>query len=111
MQKTWHIRQPDPESITRLSHSLNCHSITATVLINRQMDSEEKATAFLNVSLNNIRSPFSLKDMDTAVHRIYAAIKNNEKILIFGDYDVDGVTATALLFDFFRYMEFRAFVF
>jgi single-stranded-DNA-specific exonuclease len=105
MQKTWHIRQPDPESIKRLSHILNCHTITATVLINRQIDSEKKATEFLNVSLNNIRSPFSLKDMDAAVHRIYAAIENNEKILIFGDYDVDGVTATALLLDFFRYID------
>ena len=105
MQKTWHIRQPDPDSITRLSHTLNCHPITAAVLINRQIHSEKKAAAFLNVSLNNIRSPFSLKDMDPAVHRIYAAIKNNEKILIFGDYDVDGVTATALLLDFFRYID------
>ena len=59
----------------------------------------------MNVSLNNIRSPFSLKDMDAAVNRIYTAIKNNEKILIFGDYDVDGVTATALLLDFFRYID------
>ncbi len=102
MQKTWHIRQPDPESVKRLRRTLNCHPITAAVLINRQIHSEKEASDFLNVSLNNIRSPFSLKDMETAVRRIYAAIKGNQNILIFGDYDVDGVTATALLVDFFR---------
>lgn len=104
MKKQWQIRHPDPESIRQMSKTINCHPITAAVLINRHIHNEPEASDFLNVSLKNLRSPFTLKDMDIAVHRIYAAIKANEKILIFGDYDVDGVTATAVLLDFFRYI-------
>jgi len=104
MKKQWQIRHPDPETIMQMSKTLKCHPITAAVLINRHILNEPEASGFLNVSLKNMRSPFTLKDMDRAVHRIYDAIKANEKILIFGDYDVDGVTATAILLDFFRYI-------
>jgi single-stranded-DNA-specific exonuclease len=101
MKKLWNIQQPDPESVARLSKRLKCLPITAALLINRNMNTEKEASEFLNVSLNNIRSPFGLKDMDAAVARIFKAISENENILLFGDYDVDGITSTAILLDFF----------
>jgi single-stranded-DNA-specific exonuclease len=102
MKRHWQILRPDPECVKKLSHSLKCHPVTAAVLINRRIISEKEAFDFLHISLKNIRSPFGLKDMDAAVSRIYAALAGNEKILVFGDYDVDGITATAILLDFLR---------
>jgi single-stranded-DNA-specific exonuclease len=86
----------------KLSARLHCHPITAAVLINRNLTSVKAASNFLTPSLHRVRSPFALKDMDVAIKRIYRAIMENEKILIFGDYDVDGVTATAVLLDFLQ---------
>jgi single-stranded-DNA-specific exonuclease len=102
MKKKWHILQPDAGMIKKLSAHLHCHPITAAVLINRNLTSAEAASNFLTPSLHRVRSPFDLKDMDAAVNRIYRAITGNEKILIFGDYDVDGISATAVLLDFLR---------
>ena len=66
------------------------------MLANRRLDSPEKAQAFLNASLSQLRPPTSLKDLDKAVHRIARAITAGENILLFGDYDVDGTTATSV---------------
>ena len=102
MHKKWEILQPDAGQVKHLSARLNCHLITAAVLINRNLASAEEASNFLNTSLSQMRPPFDLKDMDTAVDRICRAIVHKEKILIFGDYDVDGISATAVLFEFLR---------
>jgi single-stranded-DNA-specific exonuclease len=102
MHKKWNILQPDAGVTKNLSAHLHCHPVTAAVLVNRNLTSAKAAANFLTPSLNRIRSPFALKDMDLAVNRIYRAITSNEKILIFGDYDVDGVTATAVLFVFLQ---------
>jgi single-stranded-DNA-specific exonuclease len=104
MEKKWHILQPDAEMVKKLSAGLHCHPITAAVLINRNLISAKDASNFLATSLRKVRSPFALKDMDAALNRIYRAITENEKILIFGDYDVDGITATAVLLEFLRYI-------
>jgi len=102
MKKDWQILQPDIQLVKNLCDILKCDPITATLLVNRNIDTAESALKFLNPSLNNIRSPFSIKDMDNAVRRIYKAIKNAEKILIFGDYDVDGITSTSILLNFLQ---------
>jgi len=104
MEKKWHLLKPDAEMAEKLSASLHCHPITAAILINRNLTSAEAASNFLTPALRKIRSPFALQDMDVAVKRIYRAITENEKILVFGDYDVDGITATAVLLDFLRYV-------
>lgn len=96
--------QPDPAAVRELSQKLNCHPVTATVLVNRNIKTQADARHFLKVSLNNLRPPSSLKDTDAAVKRIYEAIAGNQKILIFGDYDVDGITATVVLLIFLRYV-------
>ena len=102
MKKDWQILQPDIQSVKILCDILKCDRITATLLVNRKIETAESALNFLNPALNNIGSPFSIKDMDIAVRRIYKAIINSEKILIFGDYDVDGITSTCILLDFLQ---------
>jgi len=104
MNKYWHMLQPDPEVIKKLSRQLNYNPITATVLVNRDIITLPDAQSFLNTSLNNLRPPFALKDMEAAVNRIYKAIVEHEKILVFGDYDVDGITAVVVLLNFLRYV-------
>ena len=103
MKNHWHMLTPDPNKVRELSQKLSCHPVIASLLINRDIDTIQAATDFLYTSLKNIRSPFSLKDMNVAVNRIYRAITGNEKILIFGDYDVDGITATVILLNFLRH--------
>jgi single-stranded-DNA-specific exonuclease len=102
MEKKWQILQPDALAVNELSARLHCHPITATVLLNRNLTSAQEASNFITTSLSKIRSPFNLKDMNAAVERIYCAIIDHEKILIFGDYDVDGITATTVLLDFLQ---------
>ncbi|UCD79411.1 MAG: single-stranded-DNA-specific exonuclease RecJ [Desulfobacterales bacterium] len=103
MKKHWHMLEPDPSVVKKLSRELNCHPVTAKILANRNILTASDAVDFLTVSLNNLRPPSSLIDMDAAVNRICTAITGNQKILIFGDYDVDGVTSTVILLDFLRY--------
>jgi single-stranded-DNA-specific exonuclease len=102
MKRKWYILKPDKKTADDISKALNCSPVIASILVNRGILSPKDAYDFLNTSLENIRNPFSMKDMDKAVERIYKAIKNHEKILVFGDYDVDGVTSTALLTEFLR---------
>jgi len=102
MKKEWQILQPDIHLVEKLCGMLNCHPAVASILINRNIYSTEDVSDFFNTSLNQLSPPFSIKDMDVAVDRIIEAIARKEKILIFGDYDVDGITATAILMEFFR---------
>ncbi|UCD88493.1 MAG: single-stranded-DNA-specific exonuclease RecJ [Desulfobacterales bacterium] len=104
MKKQWQILRPDPHSVDMLCRELKCHPAIAAILVNRHIDSAEKASRFIFTSLDQLSSPFSIKDMDAAVNRILYALKHREKILIFGDYDVDGITATAILLEFFRFI-------
>jgi len=103
MKRHWNILQPNPGTVEKLRRQLNCHPVTAAVLANRDIVTAEDADRFLTVSLNNLRPPSSLKGIQTAVNRIYAAITGQQKILIFGDYDVDGITSTVILLNFLRY--------
>jgi len=95
--------KPDSELVTRLSRDLNCHPLLATLLSARGITTAQEAQAFLNPSFNELTDPFQIKDMDKAVQRIFTAVASKEKILIFGDFDADGVTSTALLSDFLEY--------
>ena len=103
MEKKWHIMQPDIESIQNIKRILNCDNIMAVLLANRNIISKNNIAEFFHASIGSIRKPFLLKDMGSAVKRIYEAIINNENILVFGDFDTDGITATAILVEFFRY--------
>jgi single-stranded-DNA-specific exonuclease len=102
MKKQWKILAPDPEAVQAIRRGVNCTRVTATVLANRNIASAKAAADFLSPSLYHLRPPFAMQDMQKAVERIYSALLGNQHILVFGDYDADGVTATAILFDFLR---------
>jgi single-stranded-DNA-specific exonuclease len=105
MEKCWRILTPDPEQVAALSDTLGCQPAVAAVLINRGICNADDAEVFLKPSLAHVRSPFLMKDVDRAVERILLAISRREKILIFGDYDADGITATALLLEFLTHLD------
>lgn len=97
----WKFRSPSPaEQIAGLSESTNLHPIICQILINRGIENIEAINDFLNPDLKRIPDPFLLKDMSKAVERIEYALKKGEKILIYGDYDVDGITASAVLSEY-----------
>lgn len=98
MQKSWNIKQPDPQQSDALSQELKIHPIIARLLINRNITDIDEAKIFLSADLNLLHDPFQLKGMTEAVARIRLACERKEKILVFGDYDVDGVTSSALLY-------------
>lgn len=100
---SWSIKGPENlELIETLAKELNISKVTAKVLINRKIDTIEKANNFLNGQLTQILDPMLLKDMDKAINRIFEAIQNKESICIYGDFDVDGTVSTSLLIHFFR---------
>jgi len=94
---------PDDAIVTDLCNGLACNPLVATLLSLRGITDLQDARFFLNPDLKNLTDPFLLKDMDKAVARILPAVENREKIQIFGDFDADGVTATALVCDFLEH--------
>lgn len=101
MEKTWQIKeQPSTSLIEDLRNTLSISEATAILLAQRGITNFHQAKLFFNPSLKELHDPFKMKDMDVAVSRIKWAIDNEEKILIFGDYDVDGTTAVTLMYEF-----------
>src|SRR5690606_17335896 len=103
MQKRWVLKpKNDIEKVKKLQSALGTRPIVAELLVNRNIETFEQARAFFRPGLEDLHDPFLMKDMDKAIARIEKAIGNNEKILIYGDYDVDGTTAVAVVYSFFR---------
>lgn len=103
MQKRWIYKPvPDAEQVEGLSRAINVNPILSAVLWQRGIQDFEIARNFFRPSLDQLHDPFLLKDMNHAVKRLKAAIDNNEKILIYGDYDVDGTTAVALVYSYIK---------
>jgi single-stranded-DNA-specific exonuclease len=102
MKKQWTLKRPDPRLVEQIQNHLKCHRITATILANRHIRTTAEAQAFVEPSLTALGLPFDLKGMQPAVERIENALATGEKILVFGDYDVDGVTATVAVFNFLK---------
>ncbi len=101
MEKRWSIRpESDEEIIAHLSEVLNINRVLANLLVQRGVTNYDEAKAFFRPKLTDLHNPFLMKDMEEAVHRIVKAFDNNEKILIYGDYDVDGTTSVALVYSF-----------
>ncbi|MFH1004292.1 MAG: single-stranded-DNA-specific exonuclease RecJ [Bacteroidota bacterium] len=101
--KRWKIKNPgNPNVIELLQKELNVSSVIANILSHRGITSFEEARKFFRPQLSDLHNPFLMKDMDKAVARIEQAIKNKEKILVYGDYDVDGTTAVAMMYDFLK---------
>ena len=95
--KRWTIKKHDREAVKKLAGELNVQPLIAALLISRGHETPEKAHRFLNPSPEHLHEPFLLKGMQEAVDRIQKAVADGEKILIWGDYDVDGTTGTVLL--------------
>lgn len=98
--KEWIINNPPEDKILKLSKQCKISALLAKVLLSRGIDDENYIQKFLNPSLDDMYSPYLLKDMEKAVERIVRAIESRERIIIFGDYDVDGITSTSVLYDF-----------
>lgn len=102
-QKKWNLKAlPPKEKVNELKRSLGVNKITAQILVQRGIDTKEKAAHFLNPKTSMIHDPFLMKNMDEAVDRLEEALGNGERIMVYGDYDVDGTTAVALVFGFLR---------
>lgn len=102
MEKRWTIVQADAQRIQELQMQLKIHPALCKILVQRGLDSYEKAKDFFRPGLNTLHDPWLMKDMDKAVNRILKAIEQKEKILVFGDYDVDGTTSVACMFQFMQ---------
>lgn len=103
MKKRWVINTPPAwEKIDTLAKDLNCSYVIANLLLQRGVNTAEEAHAFFNPTLNMLHDPFLMKDMDKAVSRLERAIGNEEKVMIYGDYDVDGTTAVSLLYKYLK---------
>lgn len=100
MQKRWHILSTNEADAASLRDALKIHPVLCQILIQRGIDTYEKAKQFFRPRLSDLHSPWLMKDMDKAVHRILSAFGKKEKILVFGDYDVDGTTSVAGLYQF-----------
>ena len=102
MIKKWETYQTDEDKMKDIAVKNNISLLLAKVLLNRGIDSDEKVKKFLHPELSDLYNPFLLKDMDLATCEILKAIENKEKITIYGDYDVDGITSITVLIKFFK---------
>ncbi|MBK8807711.1 MAG: single-stranded-DNA-specific exonuclease RecJ [Bacteroidales bacterium] len=103
LEKKWVFReQGDVEKIDELSKQLNINPVLSTLLIQRGITSFDTAKDYFRPSLEKLHNPFLMKDMDKAVERLNFAINNNENILIYGDYDVDGTTSVSMMYLFLK---------
>lgn len=103
MEKRWMYNSvPTSEQVTEFGKILNINSYLAAILMQRGISDFESAKKFFRPSLDHLHDPFLMKDMERAVGRLKKAIDNKEKILIYGDYDVDGTTAVSLVFSYLK---------
>ena len=102
-EKRWSLK-PDgsPEVVAALASQLNINKTLANLLVHRGISTFDQARLFFRPSVTDLHDPFLMRDMDKAIDRMDLAIKNNEKIMIYGDYDVDGTTAVALVYSFLK---------
>ena len=103
INKRWVVKpQGEIQAVENLSVALGIAPVLANLLVQRGIDTVEKADKFFKPSLAHLHDPFLMKDMDKAVARVEQAVRNGEKIMVYGDYDVDGTTAVALVYKFLR---------
>jgi len=103
MEKRWVVKDKgDTAVVKHLAVDLGVSESLANMMVQRSITSADEAEAFFNPKLDYLHDPFLMKDMNNAVDRISSAVKKNEKILVYGDYDVDGTTAVALMYSFLK---------
>ncbi|HET6722306.1 MAG TPA: single-stranded-DNA-specific exonuclease RecJ [Chitinophagaceae bacterium] len=102
MERRWKILTPDKQKSDLLKQSLKISSIICNILVQRGIETFEESKKYFRPKLEELHDPWLMKDMDKAVERIIRAVNNHEKILVFGDYDVDGTTAVASMYRFLK---------
>jgi single-stranded-DNA-specific exonuclease len=103
MENRWSAKQiPNQEVVARLSKEINVSIHIANILVQRGIDTFEKAKQYFRPSLSDLHDPFLLKDMDVAYARIKDAVTKQEKMMVYGDYDVDGTTAVSIVYSYFK---------
>lgn len=102
VKKRWKILQADTATVDALHTSLKINPVLCKLLAQRNVNTFEEAKTFFRPQLSDLHDPWLMKDMDKAVDRITKAMQNREKILVFGDYDVDGTTSVACMYQFFQ---------
>jgi single-stranded-DNA-specific exonuclease len=103
MEKRWVIKEKGDSVVVRqLAAALGVTESLANLMVQRRINSPAEASSFFQPSLDYLHDPFLMKDMNVAVDRISSAISKNEKILVYGDYDVDGTTAVAMMYSFLK---------
>lgn len=113
MQKQWRAKtEPDKKTVEALAASINVNKVLSGILVQRGIDDFEKAKNFFRPQYAHMHDPFIMKGMAKAIERIDEALAKNQKILIYGDYDVDGTTAVATVYDFFskRFKEIEYYI-
>ena len=99
MNKKWQIYQTNEEEVKKIADKYQINQLLTSIIVNRKIE-EEKIDVFLHPTRQNFHDPFLMPDMKIAVERILKAIENKEKTIIFGDYDVDGITSITVLKSF-----------
>ena len=102
MNKKWQIYETNKEKVKELEEKYGINELLATILVNRNIVNEDEIRLFLKPTINDFHDPFLIKDMDIAVERILKAIKKKQKVTIYGDYDVDGITSITVLKSFLK---------
>ncbi len=106
MLKRWHYRPlPQTDQVNALATSLGVRPTLAALLVQRGITHFDQAKSYFRPSLDDLHDPFTMKDMDKAVHRLGRAIEQKESILVYGDYDVDGVTSVAMFYGYLKSLE------
>lgn len=107
LQKNWLLKEFDKNRVVEISKEFNISPLASIILYNRGIKESDEIQKFLNCDLENLHDPYLLKDMDKAVSRIKDALEKKEKITIYGDYDVDGITSIAILYKHLTSMGFE----
>ena len=102
MYKKWQICQTDREKVEQIKSNYQINELLATILVNRNIVQKEDIRLFLNPTRQDFYDPFLITDMEIAIQRIIKAINNKQKVTIYGDYDVDGITSITVLKSFLK---------
>lgn len=102
MEKKWHIREGNEKKTALLHSALKIHPVLCKILVQRGIETYDEAKSYFRPQLSDLHDPFLMKDMTQAVQRIITAFEKQEKILVFGDYDVDGTTAVSCMYRFLQ---------
>src|SRR5450755_4063888 len=102
MEKRWKIKVTDELKVQSLSDALKIHPLISRILIGRGIENFSRAREYFRPDISQLHDPWLMKDMDLAVKRILQSIDQKEKILVFGDYDVDGTSSVALMYQMLR---------